>query len=821
MSQSAEPGTYFIDRYRVVDEIGVGGMASVHLARMDGLGGFQRWAAIKKIHPHLIEDESFILMFLDEARVAARISHPNVAMVFDVGKDHDTYWIAMEYLHGEPLREIMRRSEELGQPIPPEIACKVVADAAEGLHAAHELLGKNGEKLGLVHRDVTPHNIFVTYDGVSKVLDFGIAKFSSRLAQATQAATLKGKLAYMSPEQVQGETVDRRTDIFALGVVLWELTTGQRLFRMDNDLDTLAKVQECNVPRPSTIVRGYPMDLEKVVLKALVKNRGERYRTAREFSRALQSFFLRRGLFIGSDEVSSFMTATFKDRLEKRDAHLRWAAEVTQTVNVEELRARALAPQPNSSTPARPDDRQRPLPAAGRPIAPSGAQMAARPSAMPPGRAAPPAPRPLGGSGAGAAKEPPRPLTSRVPTEFGLGSPLAGRQMPAPRGSQPQFGQQHDLDGPSDDAPTMAVALSSISGPNSAHLQGAMPPPEEEAGEDSTIVDDAVDWGADSGAKLPDLAFPNPAPAAGMPPMARTMQMQEQPGFLQRAPSGSVPAFGMPPQNAMQPASQSGGFQASGAQPMAPNPFGADPFAQPQGAPQGPPNRGMMTMPRISSPLGPADYGRTVTAQAVTRRRSKWLILSVAAAAAALVAAVVLFVAFRHSGSGATAIGKEPNGPLSAARLAFAAVLEDTASAAPVMPSPVAVPEEPAAVEPTPAPVIPPPVEPTPAEPAAKPAKEPAAAANHGATAKPKEPTPVAEKPTAIKGMGTLTIVCLPKCKEIYDNGVNLGPGPITNRTVPAGNHTIRFIGVDDKKKTFGVKVPVDGHADARQFVSQ
>ena len=240
MSQAAEPGTYFIDRYRVVDEIGVGGMASVHLARMDGLGGFQRWAAIKKIHPHLIEDESFVLMFLDEARVAARISHPNVAMVFDVGKDHDTYWIAMEYLHGEPLREIMRRSEELGQPIPPEIACKVVADAAEGLHAAHELLGKSGEKLGLVHRDVTPHNIFVTYDGVSKVLDFGIAKFSSRLANATQAATLKGKLAYMSPEQVQGEQVDRRTDIFALGVVLWELTTGQRLFRMDNDLDTLA-----------------------------------------------------------------------------------------------------------------------------------------------------------------------------------------------------------------------------------------------------------------------------------------------------------------------------------------------------------------------------------------------------------------------------------------------------------------------------------------------------------------------------------------------------------------------------------------------------
>ncbi len=143
--------------------------------------------------------------------------------------------------------------------MPPEIACRVIADAAEGLHSAHELAGKNGEKLGLVHRDVTPHNLFLTYDGCTKVVDFGIAKFASRIAD-TRAGTLKGKLAYMSPEQVAGEPLDRRTDIFALGVVLWELTTGQRLFRMESDLDTLAKVQECTVPRPSTVVRGYPIE---------------------------------------------------------------------------------------------------------------------------------------------------------------------------------------------------------------------------------------------------------------------------------------------------------------------------------------------------------------------------------------------------------------------------------------------------------------------------------------------------------------------------------------------------------------------------------
>ena len=367
-------GTYFLGRYRIVDEIGIGGMASVHLARMDGPGGFQKWVAIKKIHPHLVEDESFVQMFLDEARVAARISHPNVATVFDLGKQDDTYWIAMEYLHGEPLREVMRRTEELGTAMPPEIACRVIADAAEGLHSAHELLGKNGEKLGLVHRDVTPHNLFVTYDGVTKVVDFGIAKFSSRMSH-TRAGTLKGKLAYMSPEQVHGEGIDRRTDIFALGVVLWELTTGQRLFRMESDLDTLAKVQECNVARPSTLIRGYPVDLEKIVMKALAKNRGERFRTARELSRALQSLLMRRGLFIASDEVAAYTQSIFNDRIQKREAHLRWAAEVTSTINVDQLLSKPkLGPEFTSSDVQAQKGGVRP--AAGAPAAPITGPMA-------------------------------------------------------------------------------------------------------------------------------------------------------------------------------------------------------------------------------------------------------------------------------------------------------------------------------------------------------------------------------------------------------------------------------------------------------------
>ena len=315
-------------------------MASVHLARMDGPGGFQKWVAIKRIHPHLVEDQTFIHMFLDEARIAARISHSNVATVFDLGEHEDTYWIAMEYLHGEPLREVMRRTEELGQPMPPEIACRVIADAAEGLHAAHELLGKNGEKLQLVHRDVTPHNLFVTYDGTTKVVDFGIAKFSSRMSSDARRHAQGQARVHVARSRCAARRSIGATDIFALGVVLWELTTGQRLFRMESDLDTLAKVQECIVPQPSTIVRGYPIELENIVMKALAKSKQRALPDrARVLPRAA-ALLMRRALFIASDEVAAYMQQIFTDRIQKREAHLRWAAEVTQTINLEGMLSR-------------------------------------------------------------------------------------------------------------------------------------------------------------------------------------------------------------------------------------------------------------------------------------------------------------------------------------------------------------------------------------------------------------------------------------------------------------------------------------------------
>lgn len=353
------PQTFFLGRYRVVDEIGIGGMASVHLARMDGPGGFQKWVAIKRIHPHLVEDDQFVDMFLDEARIAAGINHANVVRVFDLGKDENTYWIAMEYLHGEPLREVMRRVDDKQLRLPFHIAARICADAAEGLHGAHELRGRTGQLLNLVHRDVTPHNLFCTYDGYTKVVDFGIAKVVDRLA-STRAGTLKGKLAYMSPEQVRGQDVDRRTDIFALGVVLWELTTNRRLFRMETDLDTLEKVQACVVPLPSTLVPDYPPALQDVVMRALARRPEDRFQTARELSRALQQYLMTQGVFVGPEDVGDYVNNLFRDRVAKREKYLEWAAEVTSNIDVEQLRAQQSSSDAASRLSTAPVAKQQP-----------------------------------------------------------------------------------------------------------------------------------------------------------------------------------------------------------------------------------------------------------------------------------------------------------------------------------------------------------------------------------------------------------------------------------------------------------------------------
>jgi len=296
-------------RYRIKDEIGAGGMGRVNLASIDGPDGL-RWVAVKRLQQRLARDEEAVKSFVEEARIAARISHPNVASVLEVGADEEGWFIAMEYLHGEPLREIARHLEKRGERMSPKIACRILCDAAEGLHAAHEL--------GVVHCDVTPHNLFVTYDGATKVFDFGVAT-----PESAGACGLKGKLAYMAPEQIGAGPVDRRADVFALGVVAWELTTGQRLFRGKDDGETLENALRGEVPRPTTFIANYPAELEQIIMTALSPNADDRFPTARAFARAIQLMLMGRGEIVSQRDVAAFLRAAVPERIAERDAALR------------------------------------------------------------------------------------------------------------------------------------------------------------------------------------------------------------------------------------------------------------------------------------------------------------------------------------------------------------------------------------------------------------------------------------------------------------------------------------------------------------------
>jgi serine/threonine-protein kinase len=810
-------GTYFLGRYRVVDEIGIGGMASVHLARMDGPGGFQKWVAIKRIHPHLVEDQTFIHMFLDEARIAARISHSNVATVFDLGEHEDTYWIAMEYLHGEPLREVMRRTEELAAPMPPEIACRVIADAAEGLHAAHELLGKNGEKLGLVHRDVTPHNLFVTYDGTTKVVDFGIAKFSSRMS-STRAGTLKGKLAYMSPEQVHGEGIDRRTDIFALGVVLWELTTGQRLFRMESDLDTLAKVQECNVPRPSSIVRGYPIDLEKIVMKALSKNRGERFKTAREFSRALQSLLMRRGLFIASDEVAAYMKQIFDDRIKKREAHLRWAAEVTQTINIEGLLARPQPPIGTESSLVTYNSEVQPAP-------PSARLGAVRPAAGMPAEARPPT------------------LTNQTaPTTRG-GVKQVDTQRPPARNAPPPTD-----DSAYDEGPTLQASPKARAQMMAEAQALNLPVPDEDLDDnDDTIVTTTRVEPGNNPAAMGMLA---PVPAAGKPATLPPPATMRGPGTVPATPGArenvafAAPPRSVPPRAAPPPALPAvlvappslGGSEARSTAHV--DALLAEALAEQRGRGPAPPvNLGVPggeealrlppvprhnhpTEPRLFAPPLPGEL-RTDTARKLSRPPPMWMVAAgsglAALFAAVLVIAFASWSAKRGTDEHPTAAAPTPtptatatatatatlatvapravsaSGPFGSARSAFALAIAVTPPAPSPAPQPVAPSPPPVAaatVAAAPLPVAPPPVAAAPPSPR-PPTPLPVTAAP---APRPQRTAPMAAAAPAAGGdHGQISIICFPACDGVFDNGQAIGPSPIFRRTVPVGEHKLKM----------------------------
>jgi serine/threonine-protein kinase len=262
-----------------------GGMATVHLGRLTGAAGFSRTVAIKAMRPQYVEDRDFVSMFIDEARLAARIRHPNVVPTLDVIQQGDELFLVMEYVHGETLSRLLRKSADMNAPVPIAVAAAIVRDVLLGLHAAHEAVDEKGRPLGVVHRDVSPQNVIVGTDGVARVLDFGVAKASGR-THTTRDGQIKGKLAYMSPEQLHG-TVTRAADVFAASVLLWETLAGERLFGGNSEGEVVTKILGGKIPRPGERRPGLGPELEEVVMKGLAPDPADRYATARDMAAAL------------------------------------------------------------------------------------------------------------------------------------------------------------------------------------------------------------------------------------------------------------------------------------------------------------------------------------------------------------------------------------------------------------------------------------------------------------------------------------------------------------------------------------------------------
>jgi tRNA A-37 threonylcarbamoyl transferase component Bud32 len=304
-----------LGKYEIIKRLATGGMAEIFLARVSGLPGFQKMVVIKRILPQLATKTDFVEMFLDEARIAATLQHPNVVQMYDVGVVDGNYFIAMEYLHGEDVRSLSRILHRQDKKLPLEHALNVVIGVSSGLHYAHEKVGFDGKPLEIVHRDVTPQNIIVTYDGAVKLLDFGIAKASNRFGE-TRFGTLKGKVPYMSPEQCRGEPLDRRSDIFSLGIMLYELTLGKRLYQGKSDFEVLKQIVEGTVTPPSELDKEYPKALEEIVMRALEKEKDKRYQTARDIQADLESMVRADRLHVSPIALTRFMEETFGNKIE-------------------------------------------------------------------------------------------------------------------------------------------------------------------------------------------------------------------------------------------------------------------------------------------------------------------------------------------------------------------------------------------------------------------------------------------------------------------------------------------------------------------------
>jgi serine/threonine protein kinase len=302
-------------KFQLLKKIATGGMAEIHIAKQRGMEGFEKIVVIKVILPHLATNQDLVNMFLDEARIAARLTHSNIVQIYDLGRAGGTFFIAMEYVQGENLRTIAKSARKQGNPLPLEHTVKIISQACEGLHYAHNKADTNGVPLHIVHRDISPQNILVSFEGVVKLVDFGIAKAATQYAE-TKAGILKGKYSYMSPEQCKGKHIDHRSDIFSLGIVLWELATGVRLYKKSSELMILKEITEGKVTPPREINQKVPAELEAIILKALEKHPDNRFQDGLQMHMALEEFMKTRGLTSSTVHLSAFMRELFKEKLD-------------------------------------------------------------------------------------------------------------------------------------------------------------------------------------------------------------------------------------------------------------------------------------------------------------------------------------------------------------------------------------------------------------------------------------------------------------------------------------------------------------------------
>jgi eukaryotic-like serine/threonine-protein kinase len=307
-----------LGRYEVRAKIAEGGMALLYLGRSTDAD--RPMVALKVIRPEYARDLQFVAMFLDEAKLTSRLDHPSIVKVYEQASQDGNLFIAMELLFGQSLATVWEASQSRGPRLAPEVVAFIGARVADGLHHAHELKDDAGVPQDVVHRDISPSNIFVTYGGQVKIIDFGLAKAVDRLT-STMAGVVKGKLAYMAPEQITGPNIDRRTDVFALGTTLWELTVGRRLFKAENDAETMRNVREARTPDPRSIVPSFPSALAKVLMRALARDRDARYATAAELAKDLDAYVMAGGRIINPATLLETMTNLFPG---ERDRDASW-----------------------------------------------------------------------------------------------------------------------------------------------------------------------------------------------------------------------------------------------------------------------------------------------------------------------------------------------------------------------------------------------------------------------------------------------------------------------------------------------------------------